>query len=267
MPNFVQSQPQSIILLLVACVTLAVAAGVLFATTAITRRHPNVPFASMMPALMPMSAILGLLLAFLSGRVWENFDKAMDSVNGEVTAVNHIAAASRYLAPQARDQVLEGVAVHIRHATKEDWTQMSLGHGPIFTSSPGLALIREALVFPPQDDVGRMAQQFILSKLAEASVARTNRLRAGQYVIEPIVWATIVGLGFLVMCLIGLLTGASLVASATAVSFYALSFALTLTMLIAFDRPFMGGIEIPQAALRDLARHLEASRQAASPPH
>ena len=256
MLNFIQEQSQAGILFLVTGVATSIALAVLWAAITMAKRFPKASLDTVKEAIVPMGTILGLLLGFLADRSWENFDRAERNLNQEIVLLGQIASASSLLPEGNRDKTLKAIAAHIRHVLESEWNQMSSAHAPTLISSPGLAAIKDTLASPPQSEGERLGQQSIATALSEVSVARANRLRASQTSIAPLVWWTILSFSILVMVGLAIATSGGVLACAISIALYTTSISLTLTMILAFDRPFSGGVTVSKEPMQELLAYL-----------
>ena len=64
--------------------------------------------------LTPLGVILGLLLVFLSSRVWTNVDRASVAAAQKATAVQELRRVADELPPAVGDSIRDGVRVYLQ---------------------------------------------------------------------------------------------------------------------------------------------------------
>src|SRR5215213_3205800 len=103
MIHWIESQSTAVNALLVLAFCYALTAAIAAAAIMLARR----PVASQLKAcspvtLTPLAVILGLLLAFLSSRVWTNVDRAGEQVGREAGALREVLVLADALPDDAR---------------------------------------------------------------------------------------------------------------------------------------------------------------------
>ena len=84
MVSWIESQPIPVIAVLMFAFSYALAAAIFGATAILARRPVGEELKTVSPVtLTPLAVILGLLIAFLASRVWENVGHARDYVGKE----------------------------------------------------------------------------------------------------------------------------------------------------------------------------------------
>jgi hypothetical protein len=254
--EFIQQQTSGIIFLLVLGIAAPIAAAVLWTTRVIVRRFPDVPFSPIVPAVLSTGLMTSLLLGFVFQRAWESFDVASKNLNQEVIHLGQIASASSFLSDEHASRVVEGVKIHIRHVLDTEWPQMATDRGPALTRAPGLAAVKAALMFTPQDEEERAGKQFIMSALSEAAAARSNRIRASHALIAAPLWWTIATLGVLLIIGVAFATSVRLATATLSVALSTLAMTSILTVIIGFHRPFSGGVAVSKEPMQELLAFL-----------
>ena len=89
--------------------------------------------------------ILGLLLVFLSSRVWTNVDRASMAAAQEATAIQELRRVADELPPAVADPIRDGVSVYFKWVQQDDWPSMMSGNGSLGVRLPGLAEAMKAL--------------------------------------------------------------------------------------------------------------------------
>ena len=256
----IHEQTSGTIFLSVLIIAGTVAVAVLLTTRVIARRHPDIAFSAIVPAVLATGLITSLVLGFVFQRAWESFDVASKSLHQEVIHLVQIASASSFLSDEHAAKVAEGVKTHIHHVLDSEWQQMTTDSGPKLTLAPGLAAIKAAIMFTPRDDDERAGKQFIMSALSQAAAARSSRIRASHALIAAPLWWTITTLCVLLIVGIAFATSARFATSALSVALGTVALASLLTMIIGFDRPFNGGVTVSKEPMEELLVYLSRDR-------
>src|ERR1700761_6953103 len=130
MISWVESQPVAIIVLIgyVACFSIACATFVIARLLSRTRFADDLTFIT--PSLVtPLGVILGLLLVFLSSRVWTSVDRAGAAVAQEAAAVQELRRLVDDLPNVVADPAKQGVHVYLEWVERSDWPNMLAGRG------------------------------------------------------------------------------------------------------------------------------------------
>lgn len=256
----IHEQTSGIIFLSVLSIAGTIAVAVLFMTRVVVRRHPDIAFSAIVPAVLATGLVTSLVLGFVFQRAWESFDVASKSLHQEVVQLVQIAAASSFLSDEHAAKVVKGVKTHIRHVLDSEWRQMTTDSRPALTRAPGLAAIKAAIMFTPRDDDERAGKQFIMSALSQAAASRSSRIRASHALIAAPLWLTITTLCVLQIVGIAFATSARFATSALSLTLVTVAFAALLTMIIGFDRPFSGGVFVSKEPMEELFVYLSRNR-------
>lgn len=258
MPSFIQAHSQFGIFAFVTLTILTGSAVLVVIARIIVSRFPQIRLDLMLPVLLSIVPILSLLLAFLAARLWDNFDRLSNSISKEVTELHQLSTASLYLPAPVKNEVLGGIKTYIAFVLEHDWKQNLPQGNKDFSPVPGLEQIRRALVFEPQTESARMAQNLGISHFLETIAARDYRIHSANFTVQPVVWWTIGSLGVLTIFLIALAHSASWPLSFAGVTLYALSLSFLFSMLISFDYPLEGEIAISKSSFENLLQYINS---------
>jgi hypothetical protein len=114
MINLIESQSTLAIAGIVFCLCYVVAAAVFGGAVALSRRSVAEQLKMISPVtLTPLSVILGLLIAFLAARVWEDVGHANDYIGQEASALSKVMLLANALPPEVRTKVRTAVTQHV----------------------------------------------------------------------------------------------------------------------------------------------------------
>ena len=256
MVSWIESQPIPVIAVLMFAFSYALAAANFAATAILARRPVGEELKTVSPVtLTPLAVILGLLIAFLASRVWENVGHARDYVGKEAGALSKTLLFVDALPPEVRAKVRAAVKQHVDFVVEHDWPEMAVmqanpGRDPVGLRNAVTAL----LSFTPAQPDQQLAQQRAIASIEQAFEARRNRLRLSSTEISSIQWYVIFILFMLILITTAMIHIGRPAAMATALFIFSSAIAACLTLLMVNDRPFAaGGVTITPAAFREIA--------------
>ena len=255
MIDLIESQSTTVITVVVLCLCYMVAALVFALAKALSGWPPAEQLRSMSPVTAtPLAVILGLLIAFLAARVWENVGHANQYIEREAAALSKVILFANALPPGIATKVRAAVGQHIDFVVEQDWPAMSIVHTSPQTDAVGLTNAMAALLsFTPTQVEHTLAQQRTVAALEQAFEARRNRLQLSQVEIASVQWSVIVVLAILILFTIAMVHMDKPLAMAVALFMFATAVAACLVLLLDNDRPFAaGGITLEPTAFRQI---------------
>jgi len=122
---WIEAQSTLGIAVIVLLVTYAFAALVFWVVTILSRRPVAEELKSISPVtLTPLAVILGLLIAFLAARVWDNVSQAQQQVGREISKLSEAALLTRNLPADVGAKVRAGLRQHVDFIETQDWPAM-----------------------------------------------------------------------------------------------------------------------------------------------
>jgi Protein of unknown function (DUF4239) len=197
--------------------------------------------------------IFGLLVGFLAADVWPNFERARATVGQEALGLRQALLFAEALAPEERRLVRNGVQEHITHAVSVEWPAMKSGdHGPR-SSGDGLGKVLTALL--ADDHAGgnrRAAEEHTVRALERALDAQRQRLFISQTSVSDIKWFVFMVLAGLIELTIAMIHVENRSTKVITMIIFATAVAVSTLLIMAYDRPFGGGVSVTPAALEDV---------------
>jgi hypothetical protein len=255
MIHWIESQSTTVIAVVLLGICYAVAAATFGVTMILSRRPIGQQLQAVSPVtLTPLAVILGLLIAFLAARVWENVGHGNEYVSQEASALSKVLLLAKAFPTDVQAKIREAVAQHVDFVVTQDWPQMALGHADQRAEPVGLTNAMAALLsFTPANADQTLAQQRAVAALEQAFEARRNRIRLSQAEIAPTQWAVIIILALLILLTIAAIHIGKPAAMFTTLFIFATAVAVCMILLMENDRPFAaGGITFTPAAFRDI---------------
>jgi hypothetical protein len=240
-------------LMLAFCYAVAVAAWVCGGL--LSRRTVGEELKTVSPVtLTPLAVILGLLIAFIAARVWDNVARANEHVGQEATALSELILLSNALPPEIRTSLREAVRDHIAFVAEKDWPAMARFRADLRSEVVGLKTALTLLLsFRAAEPGQEFARQQGLRAIERAFAARQNRIRLSKDQIAPIQWTAIVVLAGLILVTTAMIHIGRPAAMALTLFIFSTAVAVCLILLLAYDRPFAaGGVTIAPTAFREI---------------
>jgi hypothetical protein len=255
MLDWIEAQSTPIIALLIAALCFLLAAVAYYCAALLSRRPIGEELKAVSPVtLTPLAVLLGLLIAFIAGRIWENVANANDHVGQEIRALSEVVLLSAGLPQDIRTSLRAAVRQHITLVEQKDWPAMADLQNDVFAESASLKAALSALLsFRAVDQLQEFARQRGIQALERAIEARADRIRLSRAQISPVQWAVIVLLAVLILITIAVVHIGKPAASVLTLFIFSTAMAACLVLLLAYDRPFAaGGISMTPAAYREI---------------
>lgn len=252
---WIEGQSTAGIAVIILLLTYTFALIVFGAATYLSRRSIAEELKSISPVtLTPLAVILGLMLAFLAARVWENVGHAQEYVGREVGAISEAALLANAFPADIRVKLRADLKKHVDFIETVDWPAMGRFEGSLRTEPVGLtSAMSTILSFMTAHPQQQLTQQRALEAIARAYDARVNRIRISHAEIAPIQWTVILILAALIIVTTGLIHIGRPRAKATTLVIFSTATAVCLTLLMAYDRPFApGGITLDPNIYREI---------------
>ncbi len=256
MVGWIETQRPEVIVLVVFGCSYLVVALLLIASAPLAARPIGADLKATTPVMLtPLSVIIGLLIAFLATRVWNNLDRANNYVAQEASSIRESLVLGDELPPEIRASFRRSIKVYLHFVESDDWPAMNVRQATLTETPKGLAEAVHAVVsFNPTTRSQEVVQQHLVSALERTLEARRYRILLSQGSISPLQWLVIVILDVLLLATIAMV---HVERPRTAViNMFALStgIAACLALLMVHDRPFSaGGFTLEPAALREIA--------------
>ena len=251
---WVASQSALVIGLLCFAWSYLMCAAIYGAVRFAARRGHEAAFKAASPVtLTPLAVIFGLLVGFLAADVWPNFERARNTVGQEALGLRQALLFADALPPEERRLVRDGVQEHITHAVSVEWPAMKAGdHGPR-SAGNGLGKVLTALLADDHADGNRRAaEEHTVRALERALDAQRQRLFISQTSVSGIKWFVFMVLAGLIELTIAMIHVENRSTKVITMLIFATAVAVSTLLIMAYDRPFGGGVSVTPAALTDV---------------
>ncbi len=236
-----QSVPVIVAIGYMFCFSMAVATFIVAWLLSRTRFADDLSFIT--PTLLtPLGVLLGLLLVFLSSRVWTNVDRANMAASQEATAIQELRRLADELPLAVADSIRDGLSVYVEWVQQDDWPGMMAGNGSIGARLPGLAEVMKALVDYNATISGQQnVQEAALAVIGKVRDARRARILQSRSFIGPGQWLVVLVLYLHMLLLISTIHIKRRVSMAVGLWMFSSAFAICFVLLLMYDRPFRSG--------------------------
>jgi hypothetical protein len=207
------------------------------------------------PAMLtPLGVIAGLLIAFLSARVWSNVDRAQAFVAQEANQIREAVLLSESLPGDRKVTIHEGIRRYMQFVERDDWPAMLAGHVSLEQVPPGLPEALTALLaYNAQHSGEQTAQRDIARAIEGALAARRSRILLSQASISATQWIAIIVLDALILLTIAMIHVGRHATTAINLFIFSTAVAACLVILMINDRPFSsGGVIVQPRALQEI---------------
>jgi hypothetical protein len=247
-------RPEVIALVIFACSYLVVTL-LLLASACLATRPIAADLKATTPSMLtPLSLIIGLLIAFLATRVWNNLDRASGYIAQEASSVRATLVLADELPPPIRASLRQSIRAYIDFIESNDWPAMAAGQGALRETPRGLAeAIHTVVSFDPPTRSQELAQQLLIRAIERTLEARRYRILLSQGSISPFQWLVIAILEVLMLSTIAMVHLERPRTAAINMLSLSTGIAACLALLMVYDRPFSaGGVTLAPAALREV---------------
>jgi hypothetical protein len=198
-----------------------------------------------------VGVIYAVLLAFIAVSTWEAFNKAQDSAELEANMVDNLYVDSAGLPPKLAFSIRRYLRDYTQLVIDKEWPAQQAGRRNIEGWKPLIALNSAIAKFRPTESVAAIHSQ-ILHTADDLYRARRDRLVAADSRIPNIMWAiTLLG-GALTVGFSFLFGVPKFRIHLLMTGLLAASLALVIVLIVEFDCPFRGDINVSADVYRRL---------------
>jgi hypothetical protein len=208
--------------------------------------------------LTPLAVLLGLLIAFLAQRVWNNIDHANAYVGAETSALRQTALLADALPPEVGRPLRDLIKQHVDFVALDDWTAMASAEGTTreMPEMLGKAMLH-VLAYTPATPGQEIAQEQIVIAIEAAVSARLDRILLSESAIAPLQWQVIIVLSILILITICMVHLDRPLTTLINLFVFSTAVATCLVLITVNDRPFAsGGITLKPTAFEELRRDI-----------
>lgn len=251
---WIEAQSTYTITALVFVCCYAVVAVIFCGAAMLSRRPVGDELKTISPVtLTPLAVILGLVIAILAARVWDNASQAGVYVVQEAGSLSKAAVFADALPREVRGKFRDAVKRHVAFIEKEDWPAMASRKADPHRESALHEGVGELLAYTPAAVNELMAQRQVIEAIEQALDARRNRIRISMVEIAPIQWSVIILLAVMILVTTALIHIGRPAAMATTLFIFASAVGACLVLLLVYDQPFgPGGLTTTPQTYREI---------------
>ena len=257
--EFLYSLPTSQMALVFIAVFLAfalIAQTLVFLLVPLKLRQSHNDFVGLNSAMVGM--VFAVLLGFIAVAAWEAYGKAGDSAAIEASLAGDIFRDATLLPEPLRTQLLGDMHEYVEIVIKKEWPAMGRnepvdqqGWAPLEKFHKGLMGLKSS------DPIQVALFSEIFARVNQLYDARRARLSASQDHVDNALW-TVVLVGVIIMIGFSLFMGMeSIVFHYAMTAVVAITFALMIALIFAFDFPFRGEVQIGPDQFETVLHNME----------
>lgn len=208
------------------------------------------------------SALVGVffavLLAFIAIAAWESFGKARETAEREASLAGDLWRDSFAMPEPIKTELLGDVRDYVEIVLTKEWPAMA--QGAQFGDEGWAPLIKfhQALSGVRTSDLIQVAMVTeALTRLNSLYDARRQRILASQDRIEPMVWAVVLLGSFITITFTYFFGMESFALHLAMTGAVAVTLALVVVLILAFDYPFRGEVQVKPEGFRNVQHNME----------
>ena len=254
MAHWFLNLPVSWMALVVFAATYLITYGVYLLVTKFAETDWARAFKAVSPGMLPPLGILfALLVGFIAVEVWSNFDKAKVAVATEASALRAVVLLAGTFPAEQKARIYALINRHIEEAVNKEWPEMAQQRMTLSTLPTALIEeLHDTLTMHPADDRERTAQPEMIRALHTALDARRQRIVISESSVGAVKWAAILLQGLCTLVAIAMVHSDNRRACVMALMLFATGIALSVLLIAAYSRPFMGGTSIRPDLLKQV---------------
>jgi hypothetical protein len=195
--------------------------------------------------LSPAGTLFALFVVFTAAQVWNDNDRATSAVAQEASSLRAVVLLAAAFPGEPERQLKTLVHDDIQKAANEEWPMMAHRAATLHIVPRELAEALElALSLKPTGQGQEIAQREIVSQLESALESRRQRILISHASVSAVKWSCLVIEATCVLVLVGLVHCESRVAALFSMTLFATGAAACFFLIGAYDRPFVGNLEI-----------------------
>jgi Protein of unknown function (DUF4239) len=208
--------------------------------------------------------VYAVLLALLVIAVWEQFQKARETVESEANGVAEVAWLAHRLPEPERHVLQEDARAYAQEVVDEEWPRMEQGLEGVQSLPEGWDLIDDMRATLQGFEPSTAAEQELyaegLDRISRFGDARRMRIVAAKEGIPGVLWVVLVFGGVVTVGFTYLFGMRNTWAHRLMVMSLTAVIALVLFAIVAMDHPFSGGASVDPGAFEQILERLETSK-------
>jgi hypothetical protein len=246
--------PVSWMALIVFVATYLVAGGIYLIVIKLALTGWARDFKAVSPGMLPPLGILfALLVGFIAVEVWSNFEKAKTAIATEASALRAVVVLAGTFPEEQKTRIYALIDRHIEVAVNQEWPEMAQQRATLSLLPTALiGALHDALAMKPADDSERSAQPEMVRALHAALEARRQRIVISESAVGAVKWVGILLQGLCTLIAIAMVHSDNRRACAMTLMLFATGIALSVLLIAAYSRPFMGENSVKPELLKQV---------------
>src|SRR5215218_2219526 len=211
-----------------------------------------------------IGVVYAVLLALLVIAVWEQFQKANETVESEANGVAEVAWLAHRLPEPERHELQEDARAYAQEVVDTEWPRMEQGLEGVQSLPEGWDLIDDIRATLQEVEPSTQAEQELyaegLDRISRLGDARRMRLVAAEEDIPGVLWAVLVFGAVVTVGFTYLFGLANTWAHRLMVMSLTALIALVLFTVVAIEHPFSGGARVDPGAFELILERFETSK-------
>lgn len=229
----------------------------------VVHRRQHNEFAGFLIAVV--SVFYAVLLAFIAIAVWESFGKAGQIAAHEASLTGDIYYDAQTMPEPLRAELTQSIHDYVGVVLHEEWPAMALGAEYGEAGWVPLRAAHEALArFRTTDPIQAAQFSELLNRLNSLYDARRERILASEERLQPVVWGIVLWGLVLTVGFTYLFGMSSFRMHLLMTSSVAASIGLVVVLIVAFDYPFRGEVQVSPEAFEQVNHRIEIAHQRAA---
>ena len=203
-------------------------------------------FKAISPGLLsPLGVIFGLFIVFTAAQVWTDNEKARGEIAREASALRGAAIRATSFPREFQVQLHELIRRYIADVAAQEWPVMAHGTANL-RAIPGVLAeaLQATLALNPSHEGQKIAQRDIATALETALDARRQRIIISESQVNLLKWACLLMQAVCALVAIAMVHSDNRLASMIALGVFTTGVAISILIILAHDRPFIGELSI-----------------------
>jgi len=221
---------------------LAIHAGVGW----LARRGHGKSFKAVSPGMLsPLGVLFGLFVAFTAAQVWRDNDRATEAVSHEASSLRTALVFAASFPGEGEAKLHDLIKAYVHEMASVEWPMMAHRTAPLnVLPRPLQEALQFTLALPTTNAGQQMAQREITSALEAALDARKQRIMVSQTEINAVKWSCLYLQAICALLAIALVHCDDRLSSLLAMGLFATGASVSVLLIAAYDRPFIGEIAV-----------------------
>lgn len=199
---------------------------------------------------LQIGVIYAVMVAFVFTNVWDEFNKAGNSVHREALDLQNMADRAAYLPPEAANAVRAAIARYAESELNFEWPAMARRQASPETVNAFTQLFAAVAAVPNGDSLTYVTKNNLLSLVSDVRDMRALRLYQLDTDVPPWLWMLLIGSAILLVVFVMASVVGHRVVQSVLVGTFSAFLATILVTIHLLDFPFEGSIRInPQAII------------------